>query len=620
MIMLATHLNYCDEDGEVTKKLLAFYKERAKYHPGLIIVGGCYTEHLGMSIPTMIGISNDKHIPGLKKLVEIIHAYNVPAATQLYHAGRYAYSLFLGEKAVSASAVPSRLTRETPRALNRDEIQQTVSNFGKAAKRAKMAGFDAVEIIGSAGYLINQFLARCTNKREDEYGGDLRKRAKFALEVIESVRRAVGKGIPIIYRMSGEDFVEDGNTLEENKVLAPWLVEAGIDCINVTGGWHETRVPQITMNVPRGHYAYLAEGIADVVDVPVIACNRINSPTIAEKILSRGKAELIGLSRGFIADPQFPEKVRRREFDTIRPCIGCNQGCLDHVFMLEPVNCVVNPIAGFETERKEISPGDGKIAVIGAGPSGMVVSSILANRGFNVTLYEEEATPGGLLKLAAKIPGRGEFASYISYLWRQLRRQKIDFKLDIKADVRILNEANYDGIICATGTIPSVPAIEGIDLPHIITYYDAIRMKPEKLGTIAVLGGTALGCYTASYLSSENDDVHIFEEDEAVGVDIGRSTRWVILQELKKKEVQFHTETKVHEILQKYLLISDNDGDSKFLADTVVVALTPEPRNRLATRLSAAGLRSKLVGSAKKPMNLYETVHDAFLFASSFQI
>jgi 2,4-dienoyl-CoA reductase (NADPH2) len=374
------------------------------------------------------------------------------------------------------------------------------------------------------------------------------------------------------------------------------------------------------MNIPRGGYAYLAEGIADTVDVPVIACNRINSPTIAEKILARGKVELIGISRGLIADTQFPEKVRRGEFDTIRPCIGCNQGCLDHVFMFEPVNCAVNPIAGFELERMEMSSGKGNIAVIGAGPSGMVVSSILAQRGFAVTLYEEDTTPGGLLKLAAKVPGRGEFASYITYLWRKLKRQKVDLKLGIKADNRILRKGDYDGIICATGTIPSVPAIEGIELPHIMTSYEVFKIQPEKMGTVALLGGTALGCYTALYLSSRSDAIHILEEDEAIGVDIGRSTRWVILQKLREKGVQFHTETKVHEIMQSYLLISDNEGDSKFLADSVVVASKPEPRIRLADKLSNAGIRTEVVGSVKNSMNLYQAVHDAFLLASNFKL
>jgi 2,4-dienoyl-CoA reductase (NADPH2) len=295
LVLLATHLGYCGEDGVVTDQLVEFYEERAQYQPGLIIVGGCYTEKYGSSGPNMMGISRDEHIEGLTRLTDVIHAFKVPVAAQLYHAGRYVHSMILGEQAVSASAVPCRLTRETPRALNIDEIKETVVNFGRAADRAKKAGFDAVEIIGSAGYIINQFLAQATNKRDDEYGGNLESRARFAIEVVKSVRDAVGTDYPVIYRMSGDDFVPEGNTLDDNKILAPWLVNAGVDCINVTGGWHETRVPQLTMNVPRGHFAYLAEGIATIVDVPVVACNRINSPTVAERILVRGKADLIGM-------------------------------------------------------------------------------------------------------------------------------------------------------------------------------------------------------------------------------------------------------------------------------------------------------------------------------------
>ncbi|TFG31142.1 NADH:flavin oxidoreductase, partial [Candidatus Thorarchaeota archaeon] len=247
LIMLATHLGYCGEDGKVTDKLVRFYEERARYRPALIVVGGCYTEHLGKSSPTMIGISRDEHIEGLKLLVDSIHSFSLPVAAQLYHAGRYAHSLVLEQQAVSASAVKCRLTRETPRALSLDEIQETITNFSIAAQRAKKAGFDAVEILGSAGYIINQFLAKATNQRTDEYGGDFESRSRFPLEVVSSVRKAVGPKFPILYRMSGEDFVPDGLTLADNQQLAPRLVEAGVNCLDVTGGWHETRVPQITM-------------------------------------------------------------------------------------------------------------------------------------------------------------------------------------------------------------------------------------------------------------------------------------------------------------------------------------------------------------------------------------
>jgi len=240
LVMLATHMSHCDEDGIVTDKLVEFYRERARHKPGLIIVGGCYTEHLGRGTPTMIGISKDSHIEGLRRLTDAVHSHDVPVSAQLYHAGRYAHSIVLGQQAVSASEVKCRLTRETPRALTPEEITQTVDNFGISAKRAKNAGFDAVEIIGSAGYLINQFLAEATNKRTDEYGGDFESRSRFPLEIVTQVRKAVGPKFPILYRMSGDDFVPNGLTLEDNKILAPRLVKNGVDCLNAVSYTHLT--------------------------------------------------------------------------------------------------------------------------------------------------------------------------------------------------------------------------------------------------------------------------------------------------------------------------------------------------------------------------------------------
>jgi 2,4-dienoyl-CoA reductase (NADPH2) len=620
IVMLATHLGYCDEDGIVNDRLLAFYRERAKHKPGLIIVGGCYTEHLGMGGPTMIGISRDEHVPALRNLTEMIHEFNVPVAAQLYHAGRYAHSLILGEQAVSASAVKCRLTRETPRALTIDEIHRTVENFGKAAGRAKKAGFDAVEILGSAGYIINQFLAPATNQRSDEYGGVFENRSRFPLEIIENIRSVVGPELPVIYRISGEDFVPNGLTLQDNKTLAPKLVSAGIDCLNVTGGWHETRVPQITMDIPRGHYSYLAEGLADVVDVPVIACNRINSVSVAEHILSRNKVQLIGMSRAFLADPRFPELARKSEHSLIRPCIACNQGCLDHVFMFEPVTCSINPIAGFETERRVGSKGSGRIAVVGGGPAGMEASRVLALRGYDVTLYEAKNRLGGLLNLAAKVPGRGEFAAYVSYLERELRNLSIDIRLNTLATVELLKAERYDCVVCATGTIAGAPPIDGVEGSNVTTVYDALSLGLEDLGTTVVIGGSALGCYAALALSSKTDRVQIFESDEMIGTDLGRTSRWVILQMLKEKDVELNVNSKVVEVDSKHIIVLRNDKYYHMKANTVVLATGPEPRDRLIEQLKRNGVRVEIVGSVTQPMNLLQVIHSTFNLISALQL
>lgn len=620
IVMLATHLGYCGEDGVVTDRLIEFYRTRAENHPGLVIVGGCYTEHLARSGLTMIGLSEDRHIEGLRKLTDTIHRYEVPCAAQLYHAGRYSHPVFLGEDPVSASNEFSRITRTKPRALTKSEISTTVENFGLAAARAKRAGFDGVEILGSAGYLINQFLARRTNKRDDEYNGDLNTRARFALEVVRSVRTHVGKGFPILYRISGDDFVEDGNTLEDNKDLVQWLVDEGVDCINVTGGWHETRVPQTTMDVPRGHYAYLAEGISEVIEVPVIACNRINSPSIAEKILQRGKAKLIGMSRGLIADPEFPEKVRSSRTSEIRNCIGCNLGCLDHVFMMEPVICAINPFAGYEFERHLGESGNGDIAVIGGGPSGMEAARILALRGFSVTLFEKASRLGGLLNLAARVPMRGEHASYVAYMSRELKRLNVDLRFGEEVSAVAVGEGNYDCVVVAAGTIAAAPAIDGVEGSNVTSVYDLIELDKSDLGRVGVLGGDSLGCHAALYASTRAESVDLFGLESSIGDDIGLSTRWVILKNLKERGVIMHENANISQVSSRYIMAHEGDAYSMYEADTVVVAATPEPRLRFAEKLSARGMRVELTGSVKRPMNLLECVHDAFEVANTLEV
>jgi len=618
LVMLATHLGYC-EDGIVSQKLIDFYSVRARHRPGLIVVGGCYTEHLGMSTPTMIGISKDEHITGLTRLVSAVHSFQVPIAAQLYHAGRYAHSLILGESAVSASAVPCRLTRETPRELSIDEIRVTVDNFAAAAARARSAGFDAVEIIGSAGYLINQFLTAVTNLRSDKYGGDLESRAKFAVEVVRAVRHRVGARFPILYRMSGDDFVPGGNTIVETRQLAPWLAKAGVDCFDVTGGWHETRVPQITMNVPRGHYSYLAEGIAEVVRVPVIACNRINSPTVAEHILSHGKVSLIGMSRAFIADPEFPEKLRSGRSQEIRPCIACNQGCLDRVFMIEPVTCALNPEAGMESERTIGPQGKGSIAVVGAGAAGMEASRVLALRGFDVTLFEQNSEPGGLLRLAARIPGRGEFAAYTSYMWRELKRLGVDLRLGTAATLSMLAAEFYDCVVCASGTIPCAPPIEGIEQTHVMTAYDAIELSPTKLGRTIIIGGGAIGCYTALFVAPQAESIDILERGDAIATDIGRSTRWIIMKALTENNVRLHPKVEVSEITSDYAVVNENSRRIMYSADTVIVATKPLPRSRLVEQLRQNGINVEVVGSIAGSDNLLDCIHSSYRFANAFR-
>jgi len=357
-----------------------------------------------------------------------------------------------------------------------------------------------------------------------------------------------------------------------------------------------------------------------VVDVPVVACNRINSVTIAEHILKRGKAQLIGMSRGFLADPQLPQKAREGNQSLTRPCIGCNQGCLDRVFMIEPVTCAINPIVGYEGTMSIGPPSSGKIAVVGGGPAGMEVSRILAMRGFKITLFEEQIRLGGLLNLAAKIPGRGEFAAYVSYMVRELKNLNVDIRLNTLVSSSTIVAEDFDCTICATGTVAGAPPIDGVEMSHVTSAYDAINFELDDLGNVVVIGGGALGCYAALYLSSNADSIQIVEADEALGVDLGRTTRWVILKALKEKDITTHLNMEVIQIDSKKVIVLQDDKFHHITAQTIILATRPQPRDRLVKQLEKKGLKFEKVGSVKKHMDLLDTIQNAFEFSSTFEL
>ena len=359
IVMTAMHLGYTPA-SEVTDRLIAFYRARASGGAGLIIVGGCVIDEFGGMLG-MIGIRDDCFIPGLEKLTAAVKGEGAGIAAQLYQAGRYTHSVMIGgRKPFSSSAVRSRLTGETPRALELEEIPGVQDAFASAALRAKKAGFDAVEVLGSAGYLISQFLSPITNLREDRYGGPLENRMRFGLEVVEKVRRAVGPDYPILMRLAGNDFMPGSHTNREARIFAAEAEKAGIDLFNVTGGWHETRVPQLSTFVPRSAYVYLAQGVKSAVSVPVIASNRINDPQLAEDILREGQADLVTMARGLIADPELPNKAREGRTEEICRCIACNQGCFDSIFNLRSVTCLVNPHGRPGGRSRDHPPGSQK--------------------------------------------------------------------------------------------------------------------------------------------------------------------------------------------------------------------------------------------------------------------
>jgi 2,4-dienoyl-CoA reductase (NADPH2) len=640
IVMPAIHLCYTPQ-GFVTNRVVEFYSERAAGGVGLIVVGGCPVDEFGGG-PDMIGISRDEFLPGLSRLAETVHEYGIPIAAQLYHAGRYSLSTDIGHQPLAPSAVASRLTRETPREMAKEDIYHTVRNFSDAGRRAQQAGFDAVEISASAGYLISQFLSPLTNLRQDEYGGDLHNRVRFALEILSAVREAVGADYPIIVRIAGNDFVVGSNTNEEACIFAHQLESGGAHAINVTGGWHETRVPQITMAVPRGAFSYLARGVKEAVSIPVISSNRCSDPVLAERMLRQGVADLIAMGRPLIADPDLPRKALEGRVDEIRPCVACNQGCFDHIFAREPVACLVNPRCGQEVSLKAQSVAKPKrVAVVGGGPAGMQAAVSLSARGHQVTLWEKEERLGGQLNLAAVPPGREELGVLILSLGSQLSREGVKMRLGEEATADSLLQSDPEVVIVATGAKTATPDISGVDGEHVVQAWDVLADKVDVGEHVVVLGGGATGCLVALYLAQlgtinapilrflvQNQaeswetlerlvwkgtkDVTLVEMLPKFGRDIGLTSRWVVLQDLTRSGVKMVPEAVVTRITSQGVEVTVGDSESHIAADTVVLATGVSPQKSVYDDLLGRVSELYLIGDAKEPRRAFDAILEGF--------
>jgi 2,4-dienoyl-CoA reductase (NADPH2) len=644
IVMTAMHLGYTPE-GEVTDRLIDFYVERAKGGVGLIIVGGCpIDEYGGMS--SMVCIHHDRFMPGLKRLAEAVKRNGSKIAAQLYQAGRYTHSSMIGgRKPFSASAVRSRLTGETPRALELDEIPLVQARFAEAAMRAKDADFDAVEILGSAGYLISQFLSPLTNKRDDEYGGALENRMRFGIEVAQKVRHAVGPDYPILMRLAGNDFMEEGNTNQEARAFAVELEKAGVDLFNVTGGWHETRVPQLTSFVPRGAYVYLARGIKSAVSVPVLASNRINRPEMAEAILRNGEADLVTMARSMLADPDMVRKAKEGRSHLIYHCVACNQGCFDRIFQGQPATCLVNPPAGMEGQWK-VTPAASpkKVVVIGGGPAGMKAACTAAERGHNVSLLERQDHLGGQMVLNRLIPGREEMATAAEDLIQNLKARGVEILTHTEANGDRIRAMAPDAVILATGARPSLPPISGLEDPRVIQAWDILGGGEATIGRrVVIVGGNAVGLETALYLASLGTlspevlhflvanraesfetlepllnkgvkEVTVVEMAKRVGENIGASTRWTVMAELRRLGVTVTTGTKAVGVVPEGLRVETMDGQGEIIsADAIVLAVGSIPQNTLEAQIRAIVPEVHVIGDAREARKAIDAIREGFL-------
>lgn len=645
IVMPAFGLKYCGIDRKPSQRLADFYEERSRGGCGLLVIGGVGIDFTGSGL-MVPSIESDDFIEPWTRLLSQVRRHGARVFLQLFHSGRYQHSaLIRGEQAVAPSAVPSRYTRETPRELTVDQIEEIVERFAAAAGRTQAAGADGVEVIASAGYLICQFLSPATNLRTDGYGGSFENRCRFGTEVIRAVRKRVGPDFPVGFRLSGAEFVPGGNTNREIVAAARVFAAAGLDYVSVTGGWHETLVPQLPSMVPRSAYAYLARNIRMAVDVPVMAANRIVDADQARAILADGLADMVAVGRGQIADPHWARKALGGG-PAIRPCVGCLQGCLDRLFSMRDVECLCNPVAGHEADRS-LSPAQTpkRIAVVGAGPAGLEAALVASARGHTVAVFEKAPLPGGQLPLVAAAPGRAEFVKLLEFYLLEARRNQLDIRLDVADTLAALAEWKPDHVILATGSRAALPDIPGLDGPNVVHAWDVLLRKAPLGRDVVVLGGGAVGIETAlaiadrgtldgetlkfllkhdaedpatlkSLATTSNRKVTVIEKQAKLGADVGPTSRWVFLKELELLSVRTVLCADVTAVAPRSVRFSKDGEASSLPADTVVVALGSTAVNDLEGPLAGAGIPFSTVGDAKKPRKLMDAIHEAFLTAS----
>ena len=636
IIMPAIHLMY-NMDGFANARFNEFYFRRAEGGVGLVFVGGCRFDEYGGS-PGMMSLQTDDFIAGYREFTDGMHKRGAKVGVQLYHAGAYAHSIANdGREALAPSAVLSKFTKEMPKEMTKAEMQEIITKWAAAAVRAKNAGFDIVEISASAGYLISQFLSPKTNLRTDEYGGTWENRTRFPLEVVAAIRSAVGEDYPICVRIAGNDLVADSNTNDEAVMFAKLLELAGVDMINVTGGWHESVIPQLTGELPRGGFTYLAAAVEDAVNIPVAASNRINDPRTAEKILAVGEADLVSLGRPLIADPDWPMKTQKGDSELIRRCVACNQGCLAKTFFAEPVECLVNGFAGREYELKKHRAKDPKvILVLGAGVAGCEFAVQAALCGHDVTLWEKSGHIGGQVLMAAAPHSKREFMNIVSYYSAALRKLNINLVLNKNASADEIKTAGFDVIVTATGNTPNSISLPGNSNIPVYSAFDILGGKVIAGKNVVVVGGAAVGCECADYLAYEAalspEEVYFMlsqrsEETDKVlslldktrrnvsivdiakiGTGFEQGTAWPLMKELSRFGVKQYSFAKSLNVTDSTVEIEASEPKSReqkareretglvepdkvlnisIPCDTIVVAAGSVPNNKLYEALKA---------------------------------
>ena len=513
-----------EEVADGHERMAAYFGERAKGGVGLIVTGGIGPNTEGGTHPNTKKLVTEEDIAGHKQITDAVHEHDGKICMQILHTGRYAYS----PDQVAPSAIKAPINPFTPRALTDEEIYKQIEDFVFTSVQAQKAGYDGVEIMGSEGYFLNQFIAARTNQREDDWGGSYENRIRLPIEVVRRVREAVGEKFIIIFRLSMLDLVDGGSTAEEVIQLGKAIEEAGASIINTGIGWHEAQIPTIATKVPRAAFTWVTARFRKELSVPVITSNRINTPEVAEEVLARGDADMVSMARPFLADPDFVNKAADNRADEINTCIGCNQACLDHVFGGVMTSCLVNPRACHETELHIVATNNSKkIAVVGAGPAGLSAATTAASRGHQVTLFDAADEIGGQFNIAKQIPGKEEFYETLRYFGKQIELTGVDLHLNTRVTAEQLNNGGFDEVIIATGISPRMPAIEGINHPKVLNYRDVIGDKKPVGKKVAIIGAGGIGFDTAEYIthSGESTSTNIPAFMKEWGIDMTFGSR-----------------------------------------------------------------------------------------------
>lgn len=631
VLMGSMHTGLEEEKGGF-EKMAAYFAARAKGGVGLMVTGGISPNFRGRLAPHSSQLSNRFQVRKHKIITDAVHAEGGKIALQILHGGRYSYHPLN----CAPSAIKAPITPFKPKELSSRGVKTTIKHYVRCARLAQQAGYDGVEVMGSEGYLINQFICSRTNKRTDEWGGSYQNRTRFPLEIVRQMREAVGENFIIIYRLSMLDLVEDGSSWEEIVELAKAIEEAGATIINTGIGWHEARVPTIATSVPRGAFTWVTKRLKDHVNIPLITTNRINTPEVAESILLQGDADMVSMARPFLADPDFVVKAAEGRSEDINICIGCNQACLDHVFQQKRATCLVNPRACYETElvAKPLDKTK-KLAVVGAGPSGMAFALEAQQRGHQVTLFEQGDRLGGQFNIANQIPGKEEFNSMLAYYTRQIEKSGIEVRLNTRATEELLTQGDFDEVILATGVVPRTPPIEGIEHPKVLSYIDVLKHKKPVGQQVAIIGAGGIGFDVAEFLThsgqsptlrpeswlkewgvdkeyrerggllmqpviepSPREVIMLQRKTTKMGKGLGKTTGWIHRTALKHKKVKMITGASYKKIDDRGLLI-EVDGQEQLLeVDNIVLCAGQEPLRELQQAVQSKGIPVHLIGGA----------------------